>query len=135
MAVLAGAAPIYRPARHRGGPRRPAALAAFRAHRDQTLYLVHLAMVLLGLALPYLGFADMEGRRLEGNTMVFGLALLSFAWIAIVAARPTPLHTGARSTVLVVYGAVAVAAMVLRVVVERVPVGPLGWRARRARPF
>jgi len=95
-----------------------ALLFAWRATRDQRLRLVHTAMVLLALALPYLGFADVLGHTIRGNTMVFGLGILSLGWIALVAARPTPLLVGARSTVLVLYGAFALGAMVLRVVVE-----------------
>ena len=59
-----------------------AALFARRARQDQSLRWLHTAMALLALALPYLGFVDMEGRRLQGNTMAFGLALLSWGWIA-----------------------------------------------------
>jgi hypothetical protein len=105
-------------------------LVAGRAWREQSLYLVHLTMALLALALPYLGFADMEGRSVRGNTMVFGLALLSFLWISFVAARRTALLLAARSTVLVVYGALAVTAMLLRVLVERgAPVDLLSYRS------
>jgi len=96
-----------------------AALFARRAHQDQSLRWLHTAMALLALALPYLGFVDMEGRRLQGNTMGFGLGLLSWAWIALVRLRPTPLLRGARSTVLWLYGALALTAMALRVIVER----------------
>ena len=96
-----------------------AVLFARRAHQDQSLRWLHTAMALLALALPYVGFVDMEGRRLQGNTMAFGLALLSWGWIALVRLRPTPLLRGARSTVLWLYGALALAAMGLRVIVER----------------
>jgi len=96
-----------------------AALFARRAHQDQSLRWLHTAMALLALALPYLGFVDMEGRRLQGNTMVFGLALLSWAWIALVRLSRSPLLVGARSTVLWMYGALGLTAMALRVIVER----------------
>src|SRR5262249_57351199 len=89
-------------------------LVAWRAARDESLYLVHLTMALVALALPYLGFADMAGRSVRGNTMVFGLALVALLWIAFLGARPSPLLRNARSTVLVVYGALAVTAMFLR---------------------
>jgi len=96
-----------------------AALFARRAHQDQSLRWVHTAMALLALALPYLGFVDMEGRRLQGNTMAFGLGLLAWAWILLVRVRATALLRGARSTVLWLYGALALTAMALRVIVER----------------
>lgn len=96
-----------------------AALLAWRAHRDQSLRLLHTVTVHLALALPYVGFVDVLGRDLRGNTMPFGLALLSWLWIALVVVRPGPLLREARSTVLFLYGGLALAAMLLRVVVER----------------
>ena len=96
-----------------------AALFARRAHQDQSLRWLHTAMALLALALPYFGFVDMEGRRLQGNTMVFGLALLSWGWIAVLRLARSPLLVGARSTVLWLYGALGLTAMALRVIVER----------------
>ena len=95
-----------------------AALLAWRAGRDESLALVHTVAALLALALPYLGFVDLGERTLRGNTMPFGLSLLSWALIALVAVRPAPLLRDARSTVLFLYGALALAAMTLRVVVE-----------------
>ncbi len=95
-----------------------AALLAWRAGRDESLALVHTAALLLALALPYLGFVDLGRRSLRGNTMPLGLALLAWAFIALVAARPPRLLREARSTVLFLYGVMALAAMTLRVVVE-----------------
>src|SRR5262249_5565806 len=51
-------------------------------------------------------------------------------WVALVSARPSPLLRNARSTVLVVYGALAVTAMFLRVAAERgAPVDLLWYRS------
>lgn len=91
----------------------------WRAFRDDQLRWIHSAMAVLALSLLYLGCVDMEGRRLEGNTMVFGLSVLSFLWLGLLAVTRSRLLLRARSTVLWVYGTLAVAAMVLRVVVER----------------
>ncbi len=96
-----------------------AALFAWRAHRDQKLVYVHTAMTVLAVTLPYLGFADISGRTLQGNTVVFGLSLLSMFWLALQAARPTPMIRGGRSTVLLIYGALAMTAMFLRVAFEQ----------------
>lgn len=96
-----------------------AALFAWRAHRDQRLVFVHMSMTTLATALPYLGFADMLGRTAQGNTVVFGLSLLSLGWIALTRARPTAMILGARSTVLLICGALATAAMLLRVAFEQ----------------
>lgn len=91
---------------------------AWRAWRDGDLRWVHSAMAIVGLSLPYLGCVDMLGRQLQGNTMVFGLAVTSFGWLGLVWWTKSKLLTRARSTVLMVYGSIAVAAMVLRVLFE-----------------
>lgn len=96
-----------------------AALFGWRAHRDQRLAYVHAVMAILAVALPYLGFADMSGRTLHGNNVIFGLALLSVAWIFVTSRAKTPLLLNARSTVLLIYGAVALSAMLLRVAFEQ----------------
>ena len=105
-------------------------LFAWRARQDDSLRAVHTAAVVASLALPYLGFVDLEGRTLQGNTMVFGLALLAWAWIALVLLARSRLLLEARSTVLWMYGTFALAAMVLRVVFERGrAVDPLWYRS------
>jgi hypothetical protein len=96
-----------------------AGMFAWRAHRDQRLVYSHTAMTVLALCLPYLGFADISGRTLQGNTVVFGLALLSLGWLALNAALPRPMIRGARSSVLLIYGALAMSAMLLRVCFEQ----------------
>ena len=91
---------------------------AWRAWRDQELRWIHSAMAIVGISLPYLGCVDMLGRQLHGNTMAFGLAVTSLAWILLVWLTKSQLLRKARSTVLMVYGSLAVAAMVLRVLFE-----------------
>ena len=95
-----------------------AAVLAWRAWRDEELRWVHSAMAIVGLGLPYLGCVDMSGRQLHGNTMVFGLSVTSFVWLGLVWLTKSNLLRQARSTVLMVYGSIAVAAMVLRVLFE-----------------
>ena len=90
----------------------------WRAFRDNELRWVHSAMSVCALSLLYVGCVDMEGRSLEGNTLVFGLSALSILWLGTLAVTRSRLLLRARSTVLWVYGSLAVAAMVLRVVVE-----------------
>ena len=105
-------------------------LFAWRARQDDSLRAVHTAAVVASLALPYLGFVDLEGRTFQGNTMVFGLGLLAWAWIALVVLGRSRLLLEARSTVLWMYGTFALAAMVLRVVFERGrAVDPLWYRS------
>jgi hypothetical protein len=96
-----------------------AALFAWRAHVDQSLIFVHTVMAILAVSLPYLGFADMSGRTLHGNNVVFGLSLIAIVWTAVTTVWRTPLLRNARSTVLLIYGAVALAATVLRVGFEQ----------------
>jgi len=94
------------------------------AHRERQLSWMHTAMVVLAVALPYLGCVDMLGKSLHGNTMVFGLAVLSILWLLCTWLAPTNLVLRARSTVLWTYGALAVVGMVLRVVLEQQTLTP-----------
>lgn len=89
------------------------------AFRDQQLRWVHTAMLVAALALPYVGFVNLDKQSLHGNTMVFGVGSLALIWIAVVAWIKHPLLVQARSTVLWLYGVLAVTAMMLRVILER----------------
>jgi len=60
-----------------------AALLGSRALRDRNLHWLHASMVVLALALPYAGFMDVAGGSVHHNTMVFGLALLSWVWLGL----------------------------------------------------
>ncbi len=90
------------------------ALFGVRAWRDRKIRWVQTAMVVLALAVPYLARIDLAGRLLHSTTIVFGLAILSFLWIALTLARRSPLLSGARSTVLWIYGALSIACMAVR---------------------
>ena len=104
-----------------------AGLLAWRAHREQRQRWLLTACVVVALALPYLGCVDMLGRSMHGNTMVFGLSVLSLLWIALDRVAPSPQTRRARSTVLWFYGALAVVGMLLRVVIEGRTPGDLLW--------
>ena len=95
-----------------------AAAFAWRSHREQALRPLLTTMGLFALALPYLGCVDMRGFQLHGNSLAFGLAALSTVWLMFSLAHATPLVVRARSTVLWFYGALAVTAVILRVVIE-----------------
>ena len=110
----------------------------FRAYRDNDLRWVHTAMGVLAVSLMYLGCLNMSFEQpslqsleqvLEGNTMVFGLSAISILWLMLNTVSKHPLIRDARSTVLWVYGALAVAGMVLRVLVETktAPTGLALW--------
>ncbi|MCX6875621.1 MAG: hypothetical protein NTW21_17710 [Verrucomicrobia bacterium] len=92
-----------------------AGLFAWRAFRDEQVHLLHVTMAMLALALPYAGFMDVAGRTVHHNTMVGGLAILSWLWLGLAWWTPKPLILQARSTVSWLYGVLAVAAMLLRV--------------------
>ncbi|MGB0581311.1 MAG: hypothetical protein ACPGVU_16555, partial [Limisphaerales bacterium] len=96
--------------------------------REERLTWVHTGMTVLAVSLPFWGFVDLENRTLHGNTLVFGLAVLSCVWLAFIGIMKRPLLYAARSTVLWLYGSVAVVAMVVRVVLEQgTPVNPLWY--------
>lgn len=97
-----------------------------RAIREDRLDWVHSGAALLALSLPYLGCADMQARSLEGNAMVFGLGVLAWAWIGALALSRQALLLRARSSVLTMFGCLALAAMILRVFVDTGPVGAGG---------
>jgi len=96
-----------------------AGVLGWRAYKDKNLRLVHMCAVMLALILPYIGCVDIKGRTLHGNTMVFGLAVLSLVWLGLNWIIKHPLIRGARSTVLWMYGSLAVAGMILRVLIEK----------------
>ncbi|MFC1479810.1 hypothetical protein ACFL6F_04350, partial [Planctomycetota bacterium] len=96
-----------------------ACVFGWRSYKDKKLRWVHMCAVMAALILPYIGCVDLEGRTLYGNTMVFGLAVLSLLWLGLNWITKHPLIRGARSTVLWMYGSIAVAGMVLRVIVEK----------------
>src|SRR5258705_180143 len=85
-------------------------------------------MLVLALALPYAGFVDMTALTAHHNTMVFGLAILSYLWLGLTWLKPTPFILQARSTVLWFYGSLAVAAMLLRVALGDTAPDPLWYR-------
>ncbi len=105
-----------------------AGLFIWRALRHSNLSWLHTAMVVLALALPYLGFAQIGARTWHGNTMACGLGLVSCLWLLANSVIRHPLLREARSTVLMFYGALAVAAMLLRVGLGDSAPQPLWYR-------
>lgn len=91
-------------------------VAAERVHR---LAFVYTAAFLVAFALPYFGCVDLDTLELEGNVMPFGLSIAALLWIALVRFTQAPQLVRARSTVLSFYGALAVAAMLVRLTAER----------------
>ncbi len=104
-----------------------AGILIWRAHVEDRQSLMHAAMVVVGLILPYIGCVDLAGQSIHGNTMVFGLAIVSILWLLQNWLLPSKTTRRARSTVLWSYGALAVVGMVLRVVIERGTAGDVLW--------
>ena len=95
------------------------AVFLWRAFRDQKLRWLHTAMLILALALPYMGFVDIMNKTLLGNSMVFGLSVLSILWLGVIYFLKNPLLIKARSTVVFFYGVTALIAMIVRVIMQR----------------
>ena len=107
-----------------------ALLLAWRGVEASSPRAIWAAAFSAALALPYLGFANVAGRTLEGNTMVFGLGILSGIWIVLCALPGLSALRRERSSVLLLYGALGLAGMLLRVTVEnRLPVEPGSFAA------
>ena len=92
------------------------AVRSFAAGRVSWL---HTGMALVALALPFFGCVDMTGWDVRGNTLALGLGVVSVLWLAAQRAWGHPLLRQTRSSVLTMYGALALLAMAVRVVLER----------------
>ncbi len=92
-----------------------AVLMFWRGQRDEMPMWVHGGMLMLALALPYLGCVDLSEHPARGNTMSFGLSVIAIGWLLTIRLSGSELLRHARSTVLLFYGGLALAALVLRV--------------------
>ncbi|MBI5528017.1 MAG: hypothetical protein HY897_16925 [Deltaproteobacteria bacterium] len=105
-------------------------LFAWRAERTGSSHWVYTAMAIFAMGPAYFGCVDMRAHALYGNNLVFGLAVLLAIWLAVLAVRPTAPWMQARSTVALSIGGFALAAMILRVIIEQGHAGEgLGIRA------
>jgi len=73
-----------------------AGLFLWIAVRQGQIAWLHTAMIVLALALPYLGCVLMEQRTLHHNTMAFGLGVLSWLWLIADWVAPVSLLRQAR---------------------------------------
>ncbi|MCC6809859.1 MAG: hypothetical protein IT381_20695 [Deltaproteobacteria bacterium] len=96
-----------------------AALLLVAGERNARLAFVFTAMFLVAFTLPYFGCVDLDTFELEGNLMPFGLAIAASGWLALVRFVKSPMLLRARSTTLAFYGALAVAALLVRLTAER----------------
>ncbi len=120
--------------------------ATVTARRDW----LHIAAVSAGLALPYLGCADMTEYRFDENTLGLGFGLLAAVWLA--AARFLPSATWRRTggRIVTAFGLAGIAGLLLRLllacrpeiggaelaggVLLAVALGVTAWRARSRLP-
>lgn len=85
---------------------------------SQKLIHVHAGTGYCVAALPYLGMMDMELFTLEGNTLVFGLAIVGVVWTAVSSLTPIQPFKESRSTVLWNIGILALCLMCLRLFLQ-----------------
>lgn len=83
------------------------------AQTDKLLH-VHAGAGYFVAALPYLGMLDMQSYTLQGNTLVFGLAVVGTLWAIFTSVSRPPAMKDSRSTVLVGIGILALCLMCLR---------------------
>ncbi len=87
--------------------------------REDRVRWLHTSAVVLAMALPYAGCVDVMQKTMAGNTMPFGLAVLSGAILLAALSSAASTLRAARSTILLFYGVIALAAMAMRVLLER----------------
>ena len=85
------------------------------AKTDKLIH-VHAGAGYLVAALPYLGSVDMNLYTLEGNTLVFGLAMVGIFWTMVSSGSQNKALRDSRSTVLWNIGILAFCVMCLRVI-------------------
>ena len=85
------------------------------AKTDKLIH-VHAGAGYLVAALPYLGSVDMNLYTLQGNTLVFGLAMVGIFWSMMSSAAQNAAIRDSRSTVLWNIGILAFCLMCLRVI-------------------
>ncbi|MCP4396139.1 MAG: hypothetical protein GY801_02350 [bacterium] len=85
------------------------------AKTDRLIH-VHAGAGYLVAALPYLGSVDMNLYTLQGNTLVFGLAMVGIFWTMMSSATQNAAIRDSRSTVLWNIGILAFCLMCLRVI-------------------
>jgi hypothetical protein len=94
------------------------ALFGVLAWREQKIRWAQTGMTVLALALPYLAGFDFTQQVFHSTGLVTGLAVLSLLWIGATLAIKSPILKGARSTVLWIYGALALACMFARATID-----------------
>ena len=95
-----------------------AAMTFYRAYREQNSKWIYSAAAMLILSLPYLGCIDVSEKNIHGNCMDFGLGVISILWLILTRLEKKHFVSETRSTVVLIYGAIATAAVLLRLVID-----------------
>ncbi len=95
-----------------------ALFSLFLGMKTNRLIHVHAGAFYAVAALPYLGSVDMSLYTLQGNTLVFGLALVGIVWTLISSTSQIPAFQDSRSTVLWNIGILAFCVMCLRLILN-----------------
>lgn len=123
---------------------------AVRATRESRQDWLQLAAICAGIALPYLGCADMLNYRFDTNTLALGLSLLAAAWAIATRFLPGELWRNNIVGVVSGFGMVGLCALVMRLNLVGRPVlsqadfagglllsavlGVIAWQARARLP-
>ena len=91
--------------------------ATLEARRDW----LNIAAACAGLALPYLGCADMTLYRFGGNTLGLGFGLLAFAWLGAARLVPGALWRESGAFVATCFGGAGILGVVLRLLLVNRP--------------
>ncbi len=91
--------------------------ATLEARRDW----LTIAAACAGLALPYLGCADMALYRFGGNTLGLGFGLLAVAWLGVARLVPGPLWRESGAFIATCFGGAGMLGLVLRLLLASRP--------------
>ncbi|MEI6210195.1 MAG: hypothetical protein WCR06_01090 [bacterium] len=95
---------------------------AVRATRESRQDWLYLAAICAGIALPYLGCADMLNYRFSTNTLALGLSLLAVAWALATRILAGELWRNHIASVTSGFGIAGLLALILRLILADRPV-------------
>lgn len=94
-------------------------LAMVQGIQKRSLAIIHTAAAYCVVAVPYLGFADVDEFTLKQNTLVFGLAILGGVWGWFSSLKRFPILQECRSTVLWSIGMMSLSILLLQLILVK----------------
>ncbi len=94
---------------------------AVRATVEERSDWLHIAAACAGLALPYLGCADMTLYRFGGNTLGLGFGLLAAAWLAAARLLPGAVWRNSGVFIATCFGGAGILGLALRLILAHRP--------------